>query len=92
MRITIHFMGQIKHAAGVALREIDLASPCSVLDCLRQLPQRADDALGRFLLDGSRGVSRTILVFLGEEQVEHAESAWLTDGDVLTVLSPIAGG
>ena len=31
------------------------------------------------------------LVFVRDEQVEHADRVQLKDGDVVTVLSPIAG-
>jgi molybdopterin converting factor small subunit len=93
MRITIHYMGQVKHAAGVASHEeVDLPDDCSVLECIRQLAERTDDRLRHFLLDSQGQVNRTILLFAGEEQVRDAERVKLYDGDVLTVLSPIAGG
>jgi molybdate/tungstate transport system ATP-binding protein len=92
VKITIQYMGQIKHAAGTSSQQIELLGPCSVLECLKRLPKRADDALTHFLLDANQQLSRTILVFLGDEQVQDAERTLLKDGDVVTVLSPIAGG
>ena len=93
MRITVHYMGQVKHAAGVSSgQEIDVPSSCSVLECLRLLTNRPDDRLRHFLLDDSGQLQRTILLFAGDQQVQDAERTMLRDGDVLTVLSPISGG
>lgn len=93
MKITIQYMGQVKHAAGVASsQEINVSEPCSVRECLHRLTSRPDDRLRRFLFDEAGQVSRTILLFAGQEQVRDADQVTLRDGDVLTVLSPIAGG
>ena len=93
MRITIHYMGQVRHAAAASSpQEMDLPGPCSVLECLRLLADRPDGRLRHFLLDEKGQVQRTILLFAGEEHVRDADKAMLNDGDALTVLSPIAGG
>ena len=90
MKITVHYMAQLKQAVGTASEQLDLDQACSVEDFARRLADRHGDGLRKLLLTASGALQPTNLYFVGDMQVQHAER--LKDGDVVTVLSPIAGG
>jgi molybdopterin converting factor small subunit len=92
MKITIHYMAQLKHAAGRASEQVELDAPCKVLELVRRVADRHGDSLRRLLLDTAGAPQPTNLFFLGDSQIQPSDSLQLQDGDVVTVLSPIAGG
>lgn len=92
MRLTVRYMAQVKHAAGTAGDEVQLDAPCTVRELLAILAQRRGEALRRMLLDSAGQAQPTILIFLGDRQVWPDELLQPRDGEVLTILSPIAGG
>jgi molybdopterin converting factor small subunit len=92
MKITIHYMAQLKQAAGTPAEQVILDAPCTVGELVRRLAEQHGEPLRRLLLDGQGGLQPTNLFFIGDEQVQPSDCAALKDGDVVTVLSPIAGG
>ncbi len=92
MKITIHYMAQLKQAAGKASEQMELDGPCKVSDLVRRLAEQHGDSLRRLLLDPTGALQPTNLFFLGDSQIQPSDPVQLKDGDVVTVLSPIAGG
>ncbi len=92
MRVSVRYMAQLRQAAGVAEESVDLAAPCTASDVAAQLAARHGDALRRMLLAADGRLSPVILAFVGEARVAPDERLTLKDGDVITLLSPIAGG
>jgi sulfur-carrier protein len=92
IRISVRYMAQLKQATGAACEEIALPSPCPVRELLLALANRHGAPLRRLLLDGDGSLQPTILVFVGDEQVSANDGVTLNNGDVVTLLSPIAGG
>ncbi len=90
MRIAVRYMAQLRQATGVSAEEVELPDACSVGDLLARLAGRHGEPLRRLLLDRDGATQPTILVFVGDEQA--GDRAVLADGDVVTLLSPIAGG
>ena len=91
MKITVKYMAQVKQAAGASSEVVELAGPCSVGECIARLAERHGEPLRRLLLEADGQVQPALLLFVGEEQVEP-ETAALVDGDVVTILAPMAGG
>jgi molybdopterin converting factor small subunit len=89
MRITVRYLAQLKEAAGIAT-EIVTSEERSTHGLLMSLGDHHGDALRRLLLDADGQPNATILVFVNDRQVEPGME--LNDGDVVTLLSPIAGG
>jgi molybdopterin converting factor small subunit len=85
MRVTIRYMAQVKRATGVAAEEIDLPDACSLRDLLARLAERHGEPLRQLL-------GPALLIFVGDEQANPQEAAALKEGDVVTVLAPMAGG
>lgn len=92
MKVAVRYLAQLKPAAGGLGEQVEVPSPCSVEELLAHLAHRHGPALRDLLLDAAGRRQPTILVFVGDVQVAPGEPAQLRDGDVLTLLSPMAGG
>src|SRR5262245_36326091 len=92
MKITIRYRAQVRLAAGVPSEEVELAQTYSMREFIARLAERHGDPLRQLLLDTGGNLHPTILLFVGDEQVEPADRVEWKDGDVVTVLSPMAGG
>lgn len=92
MKVTVHYLAQVKSAAGVGSETVELRQGGSFQDLLGQLTARHGDGFRRILLDGSGSLQNSILLFIGDEQVRWEPARPLRDGDVVTVLAPMAGG
>ena len=90
--ISIRYVAQLKKAAGVACEEVEAPAPCSVRELLPLLADRHGAPLRNLLLGADGSPQSTILVFLGDKQVVLADDVPLKEGDVVTLLSPMAGG
>ena len=91
MRVVVHFLAQLKQAAGVAAEQVEVSAPCPVREFLVGLAQRRGGALQNLLLAADGTLQPTVLVFVDDTQVGPEDVA-LHDGAVVTLLSPIAGG
>jgi MoaD family protein len=92
MRVVIHYLAQVKQAAGAASETVEIDSGATVQELVRQLADRQGDSLRRLLFDSSNQLSASILLFAGDEQVRWETTRPLTDGDELSILAPMAGG
>jgi molybdopterin converting factor small subunit len=92
MRITVHYMAQLKRAAGTALEEIDVDLGCTLGRLVRLLADRHDEGYRRLLLDAAGEVHKSLLFFIGDEQVRPEQDRALRERDVVTVLAPMSGG
>ena len=89
MEITLKYSAQIKQAAGTAYETLSVKGPCTASEILKQVAA-SHEALQSMLYESKETIRPSLLLFVGEDQVtgEHM----LEDGDVLTLMSPIAGG
>ena len=91
MHIGVRYLAQLKLAAGVAAESIDLAHAATVTDLVAAVANRPG-ALRELLLDANGCLHPTVLVFVGDTQADPGATTPLRDGDIVTLLSPIAGG
>lgn len=91
MRITIHYSAQARTLVGKASEPLELDGPRSVRDVLVQLAQQHPELRG-LLLTEQGAPHRSLLLFVGEEQVEPETTRLLQAGEALCILPPIAGG
>ncbi len=92
MQVTIEYAAQVKRAAGLASEYLDVDEPCSVQQLIGRIAKIHGGTLSNFLLDGDGGLQRSILLFVGDDQVRWETARQLRDGDVVSILSPISGG
>ncbi|HEX5273360.1 MAG TPA: MoaD/ThiS family protein [Gemmataceae bacterium] len=90
--MSVRYMAQLRAAAGVAEETVDVDGPCTASGLAARLAAHHGDALRRLLLAADGRLSPIILAFVGDAQVGPNECLALKDGDVVTLLSPIAGG
>ena len=91
MKVAVRYMAQLRQAAGAACEQVELDRPCSVGELLTRLADRHGGPFRDLLLDAGGRVRPAVLLFVGDEQVGPGR-AGLGDGDVVTVLTPMAGG
>jgi molybdopterin converting factor small subunit len=89
MRITVHYMAQIKRAAGCGSETVEIAAD-TLRDFLRALGQHHDATFRALLLDDAGEPRKSLLFFVGEDHADLSHA--LTDGDSITILAPMAGG
>lgn len=92
MKIVIRYMAQLKQAAGLAQEMTEVTTGCRPREAVIETARRHGDPLRSLVLDANGQLQATILVFVGEEQVGPDDPVTLEEGDVVTVLSPVAGG
>jgi len=92
MRVQVRYMAQLRSAAGLAGESVELDGPRSAFDLMAYVAMRHGEALRRLLLGGDGRPQPAILVFVGDAQVTPEDAVPLKEGDVVTLLSPVAGG
>ncbi len=91
MKVAVKYVAQVRQATGRAAEALELESSCSLQELVHRLTARHGEALRRLLLSGDT-LHDSILLFVGDEQVRWETPRPLKDGDVVTVLAPMAGG
>jgi sulfur-carrier protein len=91
MKVTVRYMAQLRRAAGSAAEQVEFDLPCSPADLLKRLAERHGPPFRDLLLDAEGRVQHAVLLFVGDEQIGPVPVP-LRDGDVVTVLTPMAGG
>jgi len=92
MTIDLTYVAQLKAATGTGRETLDVPAGTTVRGLIDLLVQRHGDDLASLLLDDGGNVRPSILVFRGETQSDGADTTPLTDGEALTLLTPLAGG
>lgn len=90
MRITIHYLAQLRRAAGCASETLEVAGAGTLGQLLDELARRHGTALQGQLLGPDGRPNRTLLFFVGDESAGPERG--LHDGDIVTILAPMAGG
>lgn len=90
MRLTVHYFAQLKRAAGVASETIVCPPNATLAQLVQRLAQVHDDSFRAMVLDAAGQPQRTLLYAVGDDQadLEHI----LREGDIVTILAPMAGG
>lgn len=89
MNVVIRYLAQLRPAAGTTGELVQLPAGQTVAGLLADLARRRPP-LRDLLLDQAGMPRRSLLVFVGDRQV--AAGQVLTEGDEVTLMTPIAGG
>ncbi len=92
MQVTVKYMAQLKQAAGTGTQTVEVGPGCTVQALLRELANQRPEAFRRIVLDAQGHLQPCLLFFVQEEQVRPEEPRQLQDGDMVTLLAPMAGG
>jgi molybdopterin converting factor small subunit len=90
MQVTVHYFAQLKRAAGVASETVTLEPGVTLGQLLQRLAAQRSGAFRALALDAAGRPQRALLYAIGDEQadLDHV----LKEGDVVTLLAPMAGG
>lgn len=92
MNLTVRYMAQLKAAAGNPMDRVELTRSQSVGQVLAGLSEQHGETFRQLLLTPDGNLQPTLLLFLGEDQITPDTVVPRRDSEVLTVLSPMAGG
>jgi molybdopterin converting factor small subunit len=91
MKVTVHFMAQLRTAAGAPSVQLELADGATLKDAANKAAERLGQPLREILLDEQGQPRSGVLAFAGDQQV-----AWNTlvssGSSEITLLSGMAGG
>jgi molybdopterin converting factor small subunit len=92
MKITVEYWAQLKVAAGMRAELVEVESNCTVIELVKSLAERHGQPLRDLLIDAEGKPRVSNVVSMGERIVPWGNPPPLKDGDVVAILSPIAGG
>jgi molybdopterin converting factor small subunit len=92
MRVTVHYSGQARAAAGRASESVELEDAPALGPLLVTLAARHGERLRRLLLDADGRPHASLLVAVDGVQARSDATTPLRDGAQITLLPPIAGG
>src|SRR4051794_22366186 len=84
MTVTVRYSGQARTAAARAHKKLHPPATATLDDLLTKISQRYGNPMSTII--------PTLLIFIGDEQVDRALPRPLNQGDDITLLSPISGG
>jgi molybdopterin converting factor small subunit len=90
MRVTVHYLAQIKRAAGVRVEKIEVGDGATLAAALTALAARHDEPFRAMLLDDAGRPRRTLVYFVNDSHSEPDRV--LLEGDEISILAPMAGG
>lgn len=92
MQLTIRYETLLKRAAGVASQTFEFDEASGVGAVVVQLASQTNDKIKSMLVDASGSVQPSLLIFVNDRQVTASEAVSLSEGDEITLMSPISGG
>ena len=92
MQVTVEYAAQLRQAAGTGREALDVDSGCTLADLVRHIAAVHGEPLAPLLIDPGGKLRRSLLLFVGDDQVRLETPVELQDGDSVTLLSPVSGG
>jgi len=92
MTVTVEYGAQLRDAAGTAAERLQVEGACDLRRLLALAADRHGRAFRDLVLDGAGMPRPSNMVLLGGQLLRWDSSRPLQDGDVVAILSPIAGG
>jgi len=92
MKIHVKYLAQLKNIRGQDQDTLELPSGATIREAIVCLIDKHATKLRDVLLTNAGDLRPSILIFTGDGQIDLASSEVLTDGQTLTLLSPMAGG
>ncbi len=92
MHVTVHYTAQIKAALGIAEESIDLPPASQMRVLIQQLIARHGEPFRELVVATDGGVLPSVLLCVGDEQVDPQADDPLPEDAVVTFLSAISGG
>lgn len=94
MKVTVRFEAQLRQAAGCDHIDIETTEESNVATLFSALIEQTDQKIAERLVDQQGVPIKSLLVFANDQPVPHSEfdHRVLCDQDVISLITPIAGG
>ena len=92
MKITFKYFAQSRQLAGQDTESIEVNEGINVIDALTTAAEKYGDAFKTLVLEDSGNIRPSIMVLLNEAPIPHGENPVLSEGNVISIFSPVAGG
>jgi molybdopterin converting factor small subunit len=92
MKVQVNYTTQLKAALGRGSEQVELPSPGTLPRLLQKLVETHGATFRDLALDGQGQPLPSILLCIGDQQVDHDTGTELKEGDEVTILSAISGG
>jgi molybdopterin converting factor small subunit len=90
MHVTVHFLAQLRRAAGCSVERVHLPSELTLADLFACLGDLHGEPFRHLLLGETGRPHPSLLVFIRDQPAEP--TTVLREGDEVTILTPMAGG
>ncbi len=90
MHIHVEYMAQLRDRAGCSQESLTLPADSRLGDLFTVIAARHGDSMQALLYDAQGNRSPTVLAFVASEQADADDV--LTEGAVVTLMTPISGG
>lgn len=92
MKITVCFLGQLRHSANRDSVVIEAASGAVLTDVIGQAAAKYDDVFRGIVFNESGLLRPSLMVLYNETPIDKDAPPTLRDGDQITLLTAISGG
>ena len=92
MNVIITYFAQLGRVAGRPSQTIALEAPCTAQELVRRIVEEHGESFRELVLDTNGELRRSILLFVGQCQVDWDTPHPLRHGDELFLATPVAGG
>ena len=92
MKITLHYMGQLRTVCGQSSEHVDVGEGASLWSVLRSRADHYGQAFSDIVLDDAGHPRPSILVVVDDDLVDKRNDTPLSDGQAVRLLTAIAGG
>ena len=92
MKITFKYYAQVRQAAGIESEIVDLDKAADIAGAVADLSRKHGDAFRAVVQDDAGGIRPVNIVLVNGTPADPAAGKKLSDGDVVSIFSPVAGG
>jgi molybdopterin converting factor small subunit len=92
MKVHVAYETQLRRALGTEIEPVSVPDGATVADVIRAVVQLHDETARALLLDAGDQVRASLMIFIDDNQVDRKSSTPLSDGAMVTLMSPISGG
>lgn len=92
MALTVQYTAQLKAALGTAEETLDVDGNITGERFLSLLVEKHGDNFRTYALDDEGHLNPSLIVCLGDRQIDFSDEINLPDGSTITLLSAISGG
>jgi MoaD family protein len=92
MKVTLKYMGQLRHLTGKNEEQIECSEGSSLTDLLTKASGKYDPHFVDIVLDSTGTIRPSLIIIINGITASKDAAPNLSDGDTITLLTAIAGG